>query len=103
MRSMLGVRYPIMPLEKTLKFDCPMSSPQMIRMLGFFSPPVGFALFAAFVPFAIVVSLLAAVSIRRGQLPAALKCLPRSNACRAQNGSECKLRILSPAGRPREK
>jgi hypothetical protein len=66
-------------------------------MLGFFFPPVGFALFAAFVPFAIVVSLLAAVSIRRGQLPAALKCLPRSN------GSECKLRILSPAGRPREK
>ncbi len=31
---MLGVRYPIMPLEKTLRFDCPMSSPQMIRMFG---------------------------------------------------------------------
>src|SRR6185295_14474534 len=34
MRSMFGVVYPINPLVKTLRFDCPMSSPQRIRMLG---------------------------------------------------------------------
>src|SRR5262245_3291362 len=34
-RSMLGVRYPIIPFVKMLRFDCPMSSPQMTRMFGF--------------------------------------------------------------------
>src|SRR5262245_22312013 len=42
---MLGVRYPMTPFEKMLKFDCPMSSLQMMRMLGF--PPVS-ALFEFF-------------------------------------------------------
>src|SRR5262245_18440727 len=36
-RSMFGVRYPISPFVKTLRFDCPMSSPQMTRMFGFFA------------------------------------------------------------------
>ena len=34
MRSMLGVRYPMMPLLFALMLNQPMSSPQMIRMFG---------------------------------------------------------------------
>src|SRR5262245_51844532 len=36
MRSMFGVRYPMMPLLFMLTLNQPMSSPQMIRMLGLF-------------------------------------------------------------------
>ena len=35
MRSMLGVRYPMMPLLFALILNQPISSPQMMRMLGF--------------------------------------------------------------------
>src|SRR5262245_25934293 len=35
MRSMLGVRYPMIPLLLQLTLNQPMSSPQMTRMLGF--------------------------------------------------------------------
>ena len=35
MRSMFGVRYPMMPLLFALMLNQPMSSPQMIRMFGF--------------------------------------------------------------------
>src|SRR5262245_62986622 len=35
-RSMLGVRYPMMPWLYALTLNQPMSSPQMTRMLGFF-------------------------------------------------------------------
>src|SRR5262249_10201129 len=34
MRSMFGVRYPMSPSEYVLRFVIPMSSPQMMRMLG---------------------------------------------------------------------
>src|SRR4029079_6018544 len=64
MRSMLGVRYPMIPLLLKLTLNHPMSSPQMMRMFGL---PV----------LAIGRSLLCALSVRHAA-PAAGHGLPRA-------------------------
>src|SRR5690348_11570003 len=51
-RSMLGVRYPMIPMLYALMLNQPMSSPQMIRMFGFFAwlQPFPFGFFACAPP-----------------------------------------------------